>query len=37
MKKVEFGKEARANLLTGIDILADAVESILGTNGRNVV
>ena len=37
MKKVEFGKEARANLLTGIDILADAVVSTLGPNGRNVV
>ena len=37
MKKVEFGKEAIANLLTGIDILADAVVSTLGPNGRNVV
>ena len=37
MKKVEFGKEARANLLTGIDILADAVVSTRGPNGRNVV
>ena len=37
MKKVEFGKEARANLLTGIDSLSDAVVSTLGPNGRNVV
>ena len=37
MKKVEFGKEARQNLIKGIDILADAVVSTLGPNGRNVV
>jgi chaperonin GroEL len=37
MKKVEFGKNARKNLITGIDILADAVVSTLGPNGRNVV
>tara|TARA_R100001244_G_scaffold126347_1_gene96671 strand:+ start:584 stop:2221 length:1638 start_codon:yes stop_codon:yes gene_type:complete len=37
MKKVEFGKEARKNLIKGIDILADAVVSTLGPNGRNVV
>jgi len=37
MKKVEFGSEARANLVKGIDILADAVVSTLGPNGRNVV
>ena len=27
MKKVEFGSDARANLVKGIDILADAVVS----------
>ena len=37
MKKVEFGKEARKNLIKGIDILADAVVATLGPNGRNVV
>lgn len=37
MKKVEFGKNARKNLIKGIDILADAVVSTLGPNGRNVV
>ena len=37
MKKVEFGKDARKNLIKGIDILADAVVSTLGPNGRNVV
>ena len=37
MKKVEFGKQARKNLIKGIDILADAVVSTLGPNGRNVV
>ena len=37
MKKVEFGKEARKNLVKGIDTLADAVVSTLGPNGRNVV
>jgi chaperonin GroEL len=37
MKKVEFGSDARANLVKGIDILADAVVSTLGPNGRNVV
>ena len=37
MKKVEFGSSARANLVKGIDILADAVVSTLGPNGRNVV
>ena len=36
MKKVEFGKKARTKLVEGIDILADAVVSTLGPNGRNV-
>ena len=36
-KKVEFGSIARENLVEGIDILADAVVSTLGPNGRNVV
>ena len=36
-KQVEFGSEARKNLVEGMDILADAVVSTLGPNGRNVV
>ena len=36
-KQVEFGSVARKNLVEGIDILADAVVSTLGPNGRNVV
>ena len=36
-KQVTLGSEARTNLVKGIDILADAVVSTLGPNGRNVV
>ena len=36
-KQVEFGSEARKNLVKGIDTLADAVISTLGPNGRIVV
>ena len=36
-KNVEFGSSARKNLVKGIDILANAVVSTLGPNGRNVV
>ncbi len=36
-KQVTLGSEARNNLVKGIDILADAVVSTLGPNGRNVV
>ena len=36
-RKIEFGKNARTNLVRGIDKLADAVVSTLGPNGRNVV
>jgi len=36
-KQVTLGAEARKNLVKGIDILADAVVSTLGPNGRNVV
>ena len=36
-KTIEFGSEARAQLVKGIDKLADAVVSTLGPNGRNVV
>ena len=36
-KQVTLGSDARTNLVKGIDILADAVVSTLGPNGRNVV
>ena len=36
-KVIEFGPEARQQLVSGIDKLADAVVSTLGPNGRNVV
>jgi len=36
-KQVEFGSVARKNLVEGMDILANAVVSTLGPNGRNVV
>ncbi|MCB2101921.1 MAG: chaperonin GroEL, partial [Rhodobacterales bacterium] len=36
-KEVKFGTDARARLLAGVDILADAVKVTLGPKGRNVV
>ena len=36
-KEVKFGTDARAKLLAGVDILADAVKVTLGPKGRNVV
>lgn len=36
-KEVLFGSEARAQILTGVDILANAVKVTLGPKGRNVV
>ena len=36
-KEIEFGADARKELMAGIDILADAVVSTLGPNGRNVL
>ena len=36
-KIIEFGPEGRQKLVKGVDILADAVVSTLGPNGRNVV
>src|SRR5271168_3722056 len=36
-KDVKFGSDARAKLLRGVDILADAVKVTLGPKGRNVV
>ena len=36
-KEINFGNTARTELMKGIDILADAVVTTLGPNGRNVV
>ena len=36
-KEVKFGSDARARMLRGVDILADAVKVTLGPKGRNVI
>ena len=36
-KEVRFSADARARMLRGVDILADAVKVTLGPKGRNVV
>ncbi|MYE25042.1 MAG: chaperonin GroEL, partial [Gammaproteobacteria bacterium] len=36
-KDVTFGDDARSKLLSGVNILADAVKVTLGPKGRNVV
>jgi chaperonin GroEL len=36
-KDVRFGGDARARMLRGVDVLADAVKVTLGPKGRNVV
>ncbi|WP_308911882.1 chaperonin GroEL [Pseudokordiimonas caeni] len=36
-KEVKFREEARAKMLAGVDILANAVKTTLGPKGRNVV
>jgi len=36
-KEIKFGTEARALMLEGCDMLADAVQVTLGPRGRNVV
>jgi chaperonin GroEL len=36
-KEIKFGSDARALVLQGVDILADAVKVTLGPKGRNVV
>jgi chaperonin GroEL len=36
-KVIKFGTEARAKMLNGVDILANAVKVTLGPKGRNVV
>ncbi len=37
VKEVKFGASARAQMLVGVDILANAVKTTLGPKGRNVV
>jgi chaperonin GroEL len=36
-KEVKFGSDARARMLAGVDVLANAVKITLGPKGRNVV
>ncbi|MEN0038431.1 MAG: TCP-1/cpn60 chaperonin family protein, partial [Cellvibrio sp.] len=36
-KEVKFGDSARQRMLTGVNVLADAVKATLGPKGRNVV
>ncbi|MEO8779876.1 MAG: chaperonin GroEL, partial [Rhodanobacter sp.] len=36
-KEVRFGEDARARMLKGVNILANAVKVTLGPKGRNVV
>lgn len=36
-KDVRFGDDARKRMVTGVNILADAVKTTLGPKGRNVV
>ncbi|PRD41810.1 chaperonin GroEL [Phyllobacterium phragmitis] len=36
-KEVKFGRDARERLMSGVNILADAVKVTLGPKGRNVV
>lgn len=36
-KRLKFGKDSREDLITGINIVADAVSSTMGAMGRNVV
>jgi chaperonin GroEL len=36
-KDVKFGSDARARMLHGVDVLANAVKVTLGPKGRNVV
>ena len=36
-KEVKFGDSARAKMVTGVNILADAVKVTLGPKGRNAI
>ncbi|MCH8092310.1 MAG: hypothetical protein IIC57_08180, partial [Proteobacteria bacterium] len=37
VKDVKFSSDARAKMLNGVNILADAVKATLGPKGRNVL
>ena len=37
MKEIKFNLEARESVLKGINVVADAVKSTYGPNGRNVI
>ena len=36
-KEIRFGEDARAKMVRGVNILANAVKATLGPKGRNVV
>ena len=36
-KEVKFSRDARERILSGVDILSNAVKGTLGPKGRNVV
>jgi len=36
-KQLKFNEEARAGLLKGVNIMAEAVKATMGPKGRNVV
>ena len=36
-KEIRFGEDARARMLRGVNVLANAVKATLGPKGRNVV
>ena len=36
-KEIRFGEDARAKMLRGVNVLANAVKATLGPKGRNVV
>ena len=36
-KEVRFGDEARQRMVSGVNLLANAVKATLGPKGRNVV
>ena len=36
VKEVRFGDSARAKMINGVNVLADAVKVTLGPKGRNV-
>ncbi|HDZ8264057.1 TPA: hypothetical protein ACIX5B_006084, partial [Escherichia coli] len=36
-KDIRFGEDARARMVRGVNVLANAVKATLGPKGRNVV